>query len=398
MTSSSPGGCPATWTGNDGTSSAKRSRKKPRPEVDASAAPAGTRWPPRTSAPRRTPGPTAPVPPRPGGQREPQHERAGRAGPPPPRPGAAARRAAAARARPPPRTPPARPPAAGRRRGSRLPSDGGHGAPIGVSVKRRTISPTAIVTAPTANDGVREPPPRARERRPRAAAVVMAPGGVSGLPCWRASCRSGRTPRCPALLCALALAGCGSQPRAALPPAATLPAAPPPAEPPAGRVVRTDGTAYAPLTTRGRHRRRAHVRASTAARTRVRVLEDGREVAAPAHGARARRGHGRRRRHAGRRPVPCASACSTSSTRARLRRIGRADAGSGPVQVASDGGTYLYVTDAIGGSVLVFYTVGRAAARAPLRAAPANPWAIVHDDAAPPAVGDAGRARTGSRS
>jgi len=32
-----------------------------------------------------------------------------------------------------------------------LPSDGGHGAPIGVSVKRRTISPTAIVTAPTAN-------------------------------------------------------------------------------------------------------------------------------------------------------------------------------------------------------------------------------------------------------
>ncbi len=39
-----------------------------------------------------------------------------------------------------------------------------------------------------------------------------------------------------------------------------------------------------------------------------------------------------------------------------LKRIGRADAGSGPVQVASNGDTYLYVTDAIGGSVLVFGT------------------------------------------
>ena len=41
-----------------------------------------------------------------------------------------------------------------------------------------------------------------------------------------------------------------------------------------------------------------------------------------------------------------------------LRPVGRANAGSGPVQVASDGGNYLYVTDATGGSVLVFHTVG----------------------------------------
>jgi hypothetical protein len=61
-----------------------------------------------------------------------------------------------------------------------------------------------------------------------------------------------------------------------------------------------------------------------------------------------------------------------------LRRIGRADAGSGPVQVASDGGNYLYVTDAIGGSVLVFST------RPELHLVrryglEGEPWAIAHD-------------------
>ena len=61
-----------------------------------------------------------------------------------------------------------------------------------------------------------------------------------------------------------------------------------------------------------------------------------------------------------------------------LRRIGRADAGSGPVQVASDGGNYLYVTDAIGGSVLVFHPAGAARSCA-ATGSRANPWAIVHD-------------------
>jgi len=61
-----------------------------------------------------------------------------------------------------------------------------------------------------------------------------------------------------------------------------------------------------------------------------------------------------------------------------LRRIGRADAGSGPVRVASDGGNYLYVTDAIGGSVLVFST------RPDLHLVrryglEGEPWAIAHD-------------------
>ena len=183
----------------------------------------------------------------------------------------------------------------------------------------------------------------------------------------------------PALLCALALAGCGSQPLSALPPAATLPAAPPQAEPPAGRVVRTDGTGYAPLndpravTTGGRTfavDRRAGA---------VRVLEDGREVA---------------RLQTGLEPAAVTVAgdgtqVAVLAVRQRvldlfdartLKRLGRADAGSGPVQVASDGGRYLYVTDAIGGSVLIYYTVGglQLVRRYGLAG---NPWAIVHDEA-----------------
>ena len=61
-----------------------------------------------------------------------------------------------------------------------------------------------------------------------------------------------------------------------------------------------------------------------------------------------------------------------------LRRIGHADAGSGPVQVASDGGDYLYVTDAIGGSVLVFHSVPELTLVRRYGMA-GNPWAIVHD-------------------
>ena len=61
-----------------------------------------------------------------------------------------------------------------------------------------------------------------------------------------------------------------------------------------------------------------------------------------------------------------------------LKRIGRADAGSGPVQVASNGDTYLYVTDAIGGSVLVFGT--RPELHLVRRYGLAGePWAIAHD-------------------
>jgi hypothetical protein len=62
-----------------------------------------------------------------------------------------------------------------------------------------------------------------------------------------------------------------------------------------------------------------------------------------------------------------------------LERLGRADAGSGPVQVASNGANYLYVTDAIGGSVLVFNTRPdlHLVRRYGLEGAP---WAIAHDE------------------
>jgi DNA-binding beta-propeller fold protein YncE len=175
------------------------------------------------------------------------------------------------------------------------------------------------------------------------------------------------------VLCALAPAGCGSAPATELPPAATLPAAPTPSATPAGRVVPESRTFPDPA------------RATTAGRTFVadrragvlRVVEGGREIErlrtglAPAAVTVA--GQGRQ--------------VAVVSVRGRildlydartLRRIGRADAGSGPVQVASDGGNYLYVTDAIGGSVLVFHTVPELTLvrRYPMRG---SPWAIVHD-------------------
>jgi hypothetical protein len=181
----------------------------------------------------------------------------------------------------------------------------------------------------------------------------------------------------PALLCALALAGCGSQPVAALPPAAVPPDAPPPASPPAGRIIRTSGTAYAPLhdpqvATAGGRTFAVDRRGAA-----LRVLEDGREI---------------RRVPTGLEPAAVTIAGGGSQVavlcvRERvlelfdartLRRIGRANAGAGPVQVASDGGRYLYVTDSVGGSVLVFYTRGGLALVRRYGLA-GNPWAIVHD-------------------
>ncbi len=182
----------------------------------------------------------------------------------------------------------------------------------------------------------------------------------------------------PALLCALALAGCGSQPVSALPPAATLPDAPPPASPPAGRLVRTSGTGYAPL--HDPEAVTAAGRTFTVDRrgTTLRVLDGGRVI---------------RRLPTGLEPAAVTVAGNDSqvavlSVRERvlelfdartLKRIGRTNAGSGPAQVASDGGNYLYVTDSIGGSVLVFHTVGKLTLVRRYGLA-GNPWAIVHDE------------------
>jgi len=156
----------------------------------------------------------------------------------------------------------------------------------------------------------------------------------------------------PALLCALALAGCGSQPAASLPPAAALPDAPPEASPPDGRVVRTAGTAYAPLHDPGVVTAGGRTFAVDRRGNALRVLEGGREgrrvptCLEPAAVALA--GDGSQV------AVLCVRERVLELFDARtLRRTGRANAGSGPVQVASDGGRYLYVTDSVGGSVLV---------------------------------------------
>ena len=163
--------------------------------------------------------------------------------------------------------------------------------------------------------------------------------------------------RLPILLCALVLApaltGCGSRPASELPPAASLAGAPT-AEPSsamaAGRTFTVDR-----------------------ARNAVRVSGGG-EL------------------HTGLEPASITGAnggdqIAVLSVRGRvlelfdartLERLGRADAGSGPVQVASNGVNYLYVTDAVGGSVLVFST------RPDLHLVrryglEGQPWAIAHD-------------------
>ncbi len=176
-----------------------------------------------------------------------------------------------------------------------------------------------------------------------------------------------------ALLCALALTGCGSRPASELPPAAVLPTAAAPAERPAGRVE--NGSRAFPDPARATAAGRTFVADRDA--DALRVLEDGREI---------------RRLETGLEPAAVAVAgqgtlVAVLSVRERvlelfdartLRRTGRADAGGGPVQVASDGGNYLYVTDAIGGSVLVFHTLGELALvrRYGLEG---NPWAITYD-------------------
>jgi DNA-binding beta-propeller fold protein YncE len=172
-----------------------------------------------------------------------------------------------------------------------------------------------------------------------------------------------------ALLCALVLSGCGSRPATELPAAATLPDAPAPTATPAGRVEQGERAFPDPA------------RASAAGRTFVADRRG--NVVSVSGGGRLRTGL----EPASVTAVAQGSQIAVLSVRERvlelfdargLRRIGRADAGSGPVQVASNDDTYLYVTDAVGGSVLVFRTLPELhlVRRYPLRG---TPWAIAHD-------------------
>jgi DNA-binding beta-propeller fold protein YncE len=140
-------------------------------------------------------------------------------------------------------------------------------------------------------------------------------------------------------------------------------------------VVRTGAYAPAqdPRTVTAAGRRFTVDRAANA----VRVLEDGREVGRLRTGlepaALAVAGDGTQI------AVLCVRERVLELFDARtLRRLGRASAGAGPVQVASDGDRYLYVTDSVGGAVLIFSTPGGLALvrRYGLEGAP---WAIVHD-------------------
>jgi DNA-binding beta-propeller fold protein YncE len=155
-------------------------------------------------------------------------------------------------------------------------------------------------------------------------------------------------------LSALALAGCGSAPVEDLPPAAALPGTTAHAEPAsataAGRTFTVDRTANRVRVRDGGELRTGLEPASIAS------LAGGRQVAVLSVRERVLELFDAR----------------------TLRRIGRADAGSGPVRVASNDDTYLYVTDAIGGSVLVFST------RPELHLVrryglEGEPWAIAHD-------------------
>ena len=154
------------------------------------------------------------------------------------------------------------------------------------------------------------------------------------------------------LLCTLALAGCGSRPAADLPPAAAL--APPPANAltasAAGRTFTVDRRANTVRVSGGGELKTGLEPAS------VTAVEGGTEVAVLSVRGRVLELFDAR----------------------TLKRLGRADAGSGPVQVASNDDTYLYVTDAIGGSVLVFGT--RPELHLVRRYGLAGePWAIAHD-------------------
>jgi len=155
-------------------------------------------------------------------------------------------------------------------------------------------------------------------------------------------------------LSALALAGCGSAPVEDLPPAAALVGTAARAEPAsviaAGRTFTVDRAANRVRVTGGGELRTGLEPAS------ITSLAGGRQVAVLSVRERVLELFDAR----------------------TLRRIGRADAGSGPVRVASNDDTYLYVTDAIGGSVLVFST------RPELHLVrryglEGEPWAIAHD-------------------
>ena len=149
----------------------------------------------------------------------------------------------------------------------------------------------------------------------------------------------------------LCLAGCGSRAVSELPPAATPAPSPRLTEPPAGRLVAAR-TPPDPGTVT------ASGRSFTADRGAdvVRVREGAREIATLRTGlepaALAVADGGR--------------AVGVLSVRERvlelfdartLRRIGRANAGTGPARVTADGGNYLYVTDTIAGAVLVYTIV-----------------------------------------
>jgi DNA-binding beta-propeller fold protein YncE len=136
-------------------------------------------------------------------------------------------------------------------------------------------------------------------------------------------------------------AGCGSASSSELPPAAMPAPSPPLTEAPAGRVVRA----------RSRPALDATLRPSPRAR-----LDGGRQVAVVD----------------GRERVVETFDVATGA------RTGRADAGVGPTQVATDGGNYLYVTDTDGGALLVFHIRPRLELirRYPL---PGSPYAIAID-------------------
>ena len=176
-----------------------------------------------------------------------------------------------------------------------------------------------------------------------------------------------------ALLCALALAGCGSRPASELPPAAVLPAATEATDTPEGRIDKGSRAFPDPARATAGGRTFVAERGANA----LRVIESGREI------ERVRTGL----EPASLTTVGRDEQVAVLSVRERvldlydartLRRLGRAYAGSGPVQVASNGDTYLYVTDAVGGSVLVFHTLPELhlVRRYGLRG---NPWAIAHD-------------------
>ena len=176
-----------------------------------------------------------------------------------------------------------------------------------------------------------------------------------------------------ATLCALALAGCGSMTPEELPAPAGPAPSPPVAAEPVGRVVASPYRDTAAPTARAGGREFTPDRRAS----RVEVREDGRRIA---------------RLRTALEPVAVAASdqgrkVAVLSGRERrlelfdattLRRAGAASAGTGPAGLASDGGNYLYVTDAKGGALLVFRIVPELhlLRRYPL---PGAPYGIAHD-------------------